>query len=69
MSTKSSQHPNSRGAGQVPFQARKKVMLVTVVILLGGALIWTYMYTRVAGNAPIAGGLAPIPAVTSPATH
>ena len=69
MSTKSSQHPNGGGGGQVPFQARHKVMVVTVVILLAAALIWTYMYTRVAGNAPIGGGLAPVPAVTSPVAH
>ena len=67
MSTKSSQHSNS--GGQVPFQARKKVILVTVAILLAAALVWTYMYTRVAGNAPMGSGLAPIPAVTSPVAH
>jgi fructose-specific phosphotransferase system IIC component len=57
MSTKSSQHPNS--SGRVPFQARHKVILVTVIILLIAAGAWITVYTRAVGTAPI-GGTVPV---------
>ena len=56
MSTKSSQHP---GSGRVPFQARHKVIVVTVVILLIAAVAWIMAYTRAVGTAPL-GGTAPV---------
>lgn len=37
---------------QVPFQARKKVILVTVVILLIAAGAWIMTYTRAVATTP-----------------
>jgi hypothetical protein len=56
MSTKSAQH---RHGGQVPFQARRKVILVTVVILLFAAAAWIMTYTRAVATTPT-GSQAPI---------
>lgn len=64
MSTKSSQHPRST----TPFQARHKVIVMTVIVLVIAWLAWNVLYTRVAANAPIA---APAPGVapsTAPVT-
>ena len=57
MSTKSSQgHAHQ---GQVPFQARRKVIIVTVAILLVAAGMWIMTYTRAVATAPV-GGPAPV---------
>ena len=54
MSTKSAQKPTVP-----PFQARKGVILFTVIILLVAALAWTMLYTRMAATTPL-GGHAPV---------
>ena len=55
MSTKSAYKSPTR----VPFQARHKVIVVTVVILAIAWLAWNFLYTRMAATTPI-GGKAPV---------
>lgn len=61
MSTKSAQGHR----GQVPFQARRKVMIVTVVILLIAAAAWIMTYTRAVATAPVG---APAPVISPEGT-
>ncbi len=56
MSTKSAQ---KHDGGRIPFQARHKVIVITVIILGIAWLAWNLLYTRAVGTAPL-GGPAPV---------